>query len=66
MLFHPVKIVSARRLTLKIQQEDQVALTTGAVMDKLVEALKGQAFEIISTNLPQEKEDELRAAFGAE
>ena len=41
-------------------------LTTGAVMDKLVEALKGQAFEIISTNLPQEKEEELRAAFGAE
>jgi uncharacterized membrane protein len=41
-------------------------LTTGAVVDKLVEALKGQAFEIISTNLPQEKEDELRAAFGAE
>ena len=41
-------------------------LTTGAVVDKLVEALKGQAFEIISTNLPKEKEDELRAAFGAE
>jgi uncharacterized membrane protein len=41
-------------------------LTTGAVVDKLVEALKGQAFEIISTNLPKEKEDELRAAFGIE
>jgi uncharacterized membrane protein len=41
-------------------------LTTGAVVDKLVEALKGQAFEIISTNLPKEKEDELRAAFGVE
>jgi len=41
-------------------------LTTGAVVDKLVEALKGQTFEIISTNLPQEKEEELRAAFGAE
>ena len=41
-------------------------LTTGAVVDKLVEALKGQTFEIISTNLPQEKEDELRAAFGVE
>jgi uncharacterized membrane protein len=36
------------------------------VVDKLVEALKGQTFEIISTNLPKEKEDELRAAFGAE
>jgi uncharacterized membrane protein len=41
-------------------------LTTGAVVDKLVEALKGQTFEILSTNLPKEKEDELRAAFGAE
>ena len=41
-------------------------LTSGAVVDKLVEALKGQTFEIISTNLPKEKEDELRAAFGAE
>jgi uncharacterized membrane protein len=41
-------------------------LTTGAVVDKLVEALKGQTFEIISTSLPKEKEDELRAAFGAE
>ena len=29
-------------------------LTTGAVVDKLVEALKGQMFEIISTNLPKE------------
>ena len=41
-------------------------LTSGAVVDKIVEALKGQTFEIISTNLPKEKEDELRAAFGAE
>ncbi len=41
-------------------------LTSGAVVDKIVEALKGQTFEIISTNLPKEKEDELRAAFGVE
>ena len=41
-------------------------LTTGAVQDKIVEALKGQTFEILSTSLPKEKEDELRAAFGAE
>jgi uncharacterized membrane protein len=40
-------------------------LTSGAVVDKIVEGLKGQTFEIISTNLPKEKEDELRAAFGA-
>jgi uncharacterized membrane protein len=41
-------------------------LTSGAVQDKVVTALKGQTFEIISTNLPKDKEDELRAAFGAE
>jgi uncharacterized membrane protein len=41
-------------------------LTSGAVADKVVEALKGQTFEILSTNLPKDKEDELRAAFGAE
>ena len=41
-------------------------LTSGAVEDKVVAALKDQQFEIISTNLPKEKEDALRAAFGAE
>ena len=41
-------------------------LTSGAVEDKIVAALKGQTFEILSTNLPKEKEDELRAAFGAD
>jgi uncharacterized membrane protein len=41
-------------------------LTTGAVLDKVVEAVKGQSFEVISTNLPKEKEAELRAAFGEE
>jgi uncharacterized membrane protein len=41
-------------------------LTTSAVVDKVVEALKDQTFEIISTNLPKEKEDELRAAFSVE
>src|SRR5512136_2745885 len=41
-------------------------LTSGAVVDKVVEAMKGQTFEILSTNLPKDKEDELRAAFGAE
>ena len=40
-------------------------LTSSAVEDKVVMALKSQAFEILSTNLPKEKEDELRAAFGA-
>ena len=41
-------------------------LTSGAVVDKVVAALKDQTFEILSTNLPKDKEDELRAAFGAE
>jgi len=41
-------------------------LTSGAVVDKVVAALKDQTFEILSTNLPKDKEDELRAAFSAE
>ncbi len=41
-------------------------LTSGAVQDKIVDALKGQSFEILSTSLPKEKEDELRAAFSAD
>jgi uncharacterized membrane protein len=41
-------------------------LTSGAVQDKVVEAMQDQTFEIIMTNLPKAKEDELRAAFGAE
>jgi uncharacterized membrane protein len=41
-------------------------LTSGAVQDKVVAALKGQTFEILSMNLPKEKEDELRAACSAE
>jgi uncharacterized membrane protein len=41
-------------------------LTSGAVVDKVVEAMKGQTFEILSTNLPKDKEAELRAAFGAD
>ncbi len=38
-------------------------LTSGAVMDKLVPELKGMKFEIISTNLSKEQEDQLKAAF---
>jgi uncharacterized membrane protein len=41
-------------------------LTTGVVLDKIVEAVEGQTFEILSTNLPKDKEAELRAAFGEE
>ena len=39
-------------------------LTSGAVQDKVVEAMKDQTFEIIMTNLPKAKEAELRAVFG--
>lgn len=39
-------------------------LTSGAVQDKVVEALKGVKFEIIQTNLTKEQEDKLREAFG--
>ncbi len=38
-------------------------LTTGAVLDKLADALKGIAFEIVSTNLSAEEDAKLRAAF---
>jgi uncharacterized membrane protein len=39
-------------------------LTSGAVVDKVAEAVKGQQFEIIQTNLSKEQEDQLRADFG--
>ena len=38
-------------------------LTSGAVLDKIAAAVKGQKFEIIQTNLSKEQEDKLRAAF---
>lgn len=38
-------------------------LTSGAVLDKVAAAVKGQKFEIIQTNLSKEQEDKLRAAF---
>ncbi len=41
-------------------------LTSGAVVDKVAEAVKGQQFEIIQTNLSKEQEDQLKAAFGEE
>ena len=39
-------------------------LTSGAVVDKVAEAVKGQKFEIVQTNLSKEQEDQLREAFG--
>lgn len=43
-------------------------LTSGAVQDKVAEAIKekGWNFEIISTNLTNEQEEQLREDFGAE
>jgi uncharacterized membrane protein len=39
-------------------------LSSGAVVDKVAAAVKGQQFEIIQTNLSKEQEDKLRADFG--
>lgn len=39
-------------------------LTTGAVLDKVVEAVKDIPFEIIQTNLSKEQESALKEAFG--
>ncbi len=39
-------------------------LESGAVVDKVAEAVKGQQYEIIQTNLSKEQEAKLRADFG--
>ena len=41
-------------------------LTSNAVEDKVAEAFKGHKFELIASNLSQEQEDRLRAAFAEE
>jgi uncharacterized membrane protein len=41
-------------------------LSSGTVTDRVAEAVKGQQFEIIQTNLSKEQEDKLRADFGEE
>lgn len=38
-------------------------MTSEAVVDKVTDAMKGLDFELVSTNLSQEEEDALRAAF---
>jgi len=40
-------------------------MTTNAVLDKVVDEFKGADFELISTNLSKEQEDQLRIAFAA-
>jgi uncharacterized membrane protein len=41
-------------------------MTEGAVLDKVVEQLKGDEFELIASNLTKEQEDQLKAAFAVE
>jgi uncharacterized membrane protein len=41
-------------------------MTTDAVQDKVIEELKGEQFELISSNLTKEQEEQLKAAFAAE
>ena len=41
-------------------------LTSDAVQNKVIEGLKGEHFELISTNLTKEQEDELKAALASE
>ena len=41
-------------------------LTGGAILDRVVEELKGFEFELISSNLTKEQEEQLKEAFAAE
>jgi uncharacterized membrane protein len=41
-------------------------MTEGAVMDKVVQELKGYEFELIASNLTKEQEEQLMAAFAEE
>jgi uncharacterized membrane protein len=41
-------------------------LTSGAVMDRVKEQLKGMEFELIASNLTKEQENQLKATFSAE
>jgi hypothetical protein len=41
-------------------------LTSDAVRDKVADALKGEQFELIASNLTKEQEEELMSAFSAE
>ena len=38
-------------------------LSSGAVIDRVKEAVEGMEFEIVTTNLPKEEEDKLRETF---
>jgi uncharacterized membrane protein len=40
-------------------------MTSGAVLDKVTEAFKGEHMELIKSNLSNEQEAQLREQFGA-
>ena len=40
-------------------------MTTNAVVDKVVDEFKGMDFELITSNLSKEQEEQLRASFAA-
>ena len=40
-------------------------LSTGAVVDRIREEVRGMDFGLVATNLPKEQEDKLREAFAA-
>ena len=40
-------------------------MSANAVVDRVVEEVKGREFELVSTNLSKDQEEELRSAFGA-
>lgn len=40
-------------------------MTTNAVVDRVIEELQGREFELVSTNLTKDQEEELRSAFGS-
>jgi uncharacterized membrane protein len=41
-------------------------MTSGAVQDRVFDAMRQLKFEIVATNLSKENEDKLRAAFAEE
>ncbi len=57
------KFIAQVRSQVKPGTSALFALTSDAVMDKVMDAFKGQQAEIISTNLSKEQEANLREAF---
>ena len=71
MLFFILEDISCSRIPglVELCTEGTSALflmTSGAVQDKVAEAMKGLKFELIASNLSKEEEDKLRAVFAEE